>query len=97
MSDENKEREILMVMRKVLGSVIRDITPAPGTRHPLSDQTIQDVRLCLGLITSRERELADAAGVIPEKPYYTDEKPSATVIPMDSISRINPESDKEDN
>ena len=87
MSEQNKEREILVVMRKVLGAVIRDITPAPGTRHPLSDKTIEDVRMCLGLISARERELADQQGVAMERPYYADDKPTAKVVPMSGIGR----------
>jgi len=93
MDETNKEREILMVMRKVLGSVIRDITPAPGTRHPLSDKTIEDVRMCLGLITAREREMAENAGIAQERPFYTDEPQAAKVIPMSKIGR-NKKADK---
>jgi len=86
MSDSQKEREILVVMRKVLAQIIKDTTPpSRAMKHPLSDQTIQDVRGCLGLISARERELADVAGVATEKPYYTDEKPAAEVV---SIHRI---------
>ena len=60
----SKEREILVVMRKVLAQIIKDTTPpSRAMKHPLSEQTIQDVRQCLGLISARERELADAAGV----------------------------------
>lgn len=87
MDETNKEREILMVMRKVLGTVIRDITPAPGTRHPLSDKTIEDVRMCLGLIAARERELAENAGIAQERPFYADEPQAAKVIPMNKIGR----------
>ena len=90
MTEDSKEREILIAMRKVLSAVIRDITPAPGTRHPLSDQTIQDVRMCLGMITARERELAEAAGIKQERPYYADEKPGASVIPIERIGRSKP-------
>lgn len=93
MTEDSKEREILIAMRKVLSAVIRDITPAPGTRHPLSDQTIHDVRMCLGLITARERELAEAAGIKPERPYYADEKPSAAVVSMEQIGRSKPPED----
>jgi hypothetical protein len=86
MSESKKEREILVVMRKVLAQIIKDTTPpSRAMKHPLSEQTIQDVRNCLGLISARERELADAAGVVSEKPYYTDEKPAAQVV---SINRI---------
>ena len=82
----SKEREILVVMRKVLAQIIKDTTPpSRAMKHPLSDQTIQDVRQCLGLISLRERELADAAGIAQERPHYTDEKPAAEVV---SISRI---------
>ena len=94
MSENNKEREVLMVMRKVMSSVIREITPEPGMRHPLSEQTIQDVRMCLGLITARERELAEEAGVQMERPYFTDEPSKAKVVSMQSIGRPSKE-DKE--
>ncbi len=88
MSDDpsRKEREILKVMRKVLAQIIKDTTPpSRAMKHPLSDRTIEDVRHCLGLISSRERELADAAGIAQERPYFTDEQRSADVV---SISRI---------
>ncbi|MCB1858295.1 MAG: segregation and condensation protein A [Gammaproteobacteria bacterium] len=88
MSQSEKERKILMVMRQVLGSIIREITPEPGMRHPLSEKTIGDVRACLGLITARERELADAAGAVGvERPYFSDQEPSAKVVPMRNIGR----------
>ena len=95
MSEHDKEREILMAMRKVLGSVIREITPEPGMRHPLSEQTIQDVRMCLGLITARERELAESAGVAQERPYFTDQPPKAKVVPMSGLRR-SPRDTEED-
>lgn len=86
MSESRKEREILVVMRKVLAQIVKDTTPpSRAMKHPLSDRTIQDVRSCLGLISLRERELADAAGIAQEKPYYIDEKPAAEVV---SINRI---------
>lgn len=94
MTDEhNRERDLLLVMRKVLASIIKDTTPAHrDLKHPLSDNTIQDVRTCLGLISSRERELADLAGIQQEKPYYTDDKPSAEVVSINNIGKV----DKED-
>ena len=95
MSEESKEREILLVMRKVLSSVIREITPEPGMRHPLSDNTIKDVRMCLGLIAARERELADAAGEQQERPYFTDQKRSVEVVPISSIGKPKSEQDEQ--
>jgi len=96
MSDaQSKEREILMIMRKVLAQVIKDTTPATkAMKHPLSSQTIENVRNCLGLISARERELADVAGIASEKPYFTDEKPSAEVVSIDSIGRTKRDEDK---
>jgi len=93
MSDEhNRERDLLVVMRKVLANIIKDTTPAHrDLKHPLSNNTIQDVRSCLGLISMREKELAELAGVTAAKPYYTDEKPSAEVIPISKIGKINKE------
>lgn len=88
MSDSSKEREVLMIMRKVLANIIKDTTPEHRTmRHPLSDDTIQQIRQCLGLISTRERELADEAGVSQERPYFTDEKTSADVVSINSISK----------
>lgn len=88
MTDSSKEREILVVMRKVLAQIIKDTTPpSRAMKHPLTDQTIQDVRHCLGLISLRERELADAAGVARERPYYSDQKPSAEVVPIPKVGK----------
>lgn len=87
-----KEREILVVMRKVLAQVIKDTTPpSRAMKHPLSEQTIQDVRHCLGLISLRERELADEAGIAQERPYYTDEKPAAEVVSINRIAKVSKE------
>jgi hypothetical protein len=88
MSEVSKEQEILMVMRKVLASIIKDTTPPPGMKHPMSDSTIEDVRACLALISARERELADAQGRVVEKPYYTDQRQqNAEVVPMSKIRK----------
>ena len=97
MSDESsKEREILMVMRKVLASVIKDTTPQFKTmKHPLSPNTIEDVRQCLSLIAARERELAEAAGLGQQRPYFTDEKPrKAEVVPISTIGGLNKKDDQ---
>jgi len=87
MSSQTKEQEILVVMRKVLASIIKDTTPQPGMRHVLSDRTIQDVRKCLGLISAREKELADAQGRVAERPYYADQPQTSTVVPIGRIGK----------
>ncbi|MCU7811489.1 MAG: segregation and condensation protein A [Candidatus Thiodiazotropha sp. (ex Notomyrtea botanica)] len=96
MSDSsNKEREIMMVMRKVLTSIVREVTPEhKSLRHPLSEQTIQDIRQCLGLITAREKELADDAGrTMEERPYFVDEPPKSKVVPISKIGKVKTPSD----
>ena len=96
--DLQKERDIMLVMRKVLTSIVREVTPEhKGLQHPLSDQTIQDIRNCLGLITAREKELAEAAGrTAEERPHFTDEPQQSKVVSMNSIKKMGP-SDKDDN
>ena len=90
--DHQREKDLLLVMRKVLANIIKDTTPAHrDLKHPLSDNTIQDIRMCLGLISTRERELADIAGIKQEKPYYTDAKPSAEVVSINKIGKLKKE------
>ncbi len=86
MNEQSKEEQILIVMRKVLTRIVRELAPPPGMRHPLSDEAIEDVRQCLGLISARERELGAAAGRAELRPHYSDE-PQAKVVPIDSIER----------
>ncbi|MBU0499681.1 MAG: segregation and condensation protein A [Gammaproteobacteria bacterium] len=86
--ESSKEREILMVMRKVLASVIKDTTPPQrGLKHPLSGATIEDVRQCLALIAARERELADAAGAIMEQPCYVDDTQAVKTVSLAGLKR----------
>ena len=93
-NDSSKEREILMVMRKLLAQIIKDTTPpSRAMKHPLAPGTIEDVRQCLGLISARERELADAAGLAQERPYFVDEKPAAEVVSINKLSKRKKDSD----
>jgi len=88
----SKEREILMVMRKVLTSIVREVTPEhKSLKHPLSDQTIQDIRQCLGLISARERELADEAGrTVQERPCFADQPAKTKVVPISNLGKSKP-------
>jgi hypothetical protein len=77
----SKEQRILRQMRKTLGNVVKDVTPLGGRTNPLSASTIHDIKDCFGLISERERELAEALGFDQAKPYYSDgELPNAKVI-----------------
>jgi hypothetical protein len=94
MSDKpNQEIEIMMVMRKLLTTIVREVTPeSKSLKHPLSEKTIQDIRYCLGLITAREKELAEEAGrTAQERPYFIDEPTQTKVVPISSIGKINKE------
>ena len=77
MSDQDKESKnltlehrILIQVRQVLASVVRDVTPPPGMRNPLSERTIEDIRSCFALIAARERELSSKQD--PDLPVFAD-------------------------
>ena len=78
---QSKEKRILVIMRKVLSNIVKETTPAPGLKHPLSDQTIQDIRECFQLISARERELAHEAGLeIKDRPRFADEPQTTKIV-----------------
>lgn len=85
MSDQDKnsqeltlEHRILIQVRKVLASVVRDVTPPPGMRSPLSDKTIDDIRDCFALIAARERELSGKQN--PDLPVFSDDGPTTRIV-----------------
>jgi hypothetical protein len=78
-----REERILRVMRRVLTDIAKDTYTRPGHRHPLSDETVNDIRQCLGLITAREAELNAAAGrETKARPRFVDEPQSSVVVPL---------------
>lgn len=83
----SQEQEILIAMRKTLAAIIKDVTPPPGMRHPLSPATIEDVRQMLALIAAREKALADQDGRGGERPYYADQPQAAQVVPISGLTR----------
>jgi hypothetical protein len=87
MAELSIEQQILIAMRKTLAAIIKDVTPPPGMKHPLSERTIGDVRQCLTLISAREKELAGARGRGAERPYYADEPQSAQVVPIAGLGK----------
>lgn len=79
----SKEQRILRVLRKVLGNIVKDTTPRPGEQHPLTENTIREIRDLFGLIAERERELADEAGMTArERPHFSDEPQTAQVLKL---------------
>ncbi len=87
----SKEQRILIVMRKVLANIVKDTTPDPGMRNPLSESTIRDIRECFGLISARERELAEERGVeIADRPHYPDQPQPSKVISITNLKKKPP-------
>lgn len=94
MSDLNLEEviatdyRIMKMMRQVLSSIARETVPPKGMKHPLSDDTIQDIRECLSVISVRERELGQTvdSNVGEHRPHFIDE-PKAPVVSIDSIGK----------
>lgn len=70
----SKEQQIMRAMRKTLTSIVRDTAPRDGVPSPFSADTVENIRMCLGLISAREAELAEAMGLNRnERPRYPDE------------------------
>ena len=85
---ESKERRILLAMRKTLSKIIKDLTPSDSTvEYPLKTGTVEDIKVCLSLISTREQELAKSAGIQPAKPRYIDEKTATenNVVSLDAM------------
>lgn len=87
MTELSKEQAVLIAMRKTLTAIVKEVTPPPGMRHPLSPATIEDVRQCLSLIAAREKELADEQGRGGERPYYADTPQTAQLVSIDGLKR----------
>ncbi len=79
----SKEERILRIMRRVLTNIAKDTYTRPGYRHPLADDTVDDIRQCLGLISAREHELGKAAGRESKaRPRFVDEPETSVVVPL---------------
>lgn len=72
------EHRILIQVRQVLASVVRDVTPPPGMQSPLSPKTIEDIRGCFALIAARERELG--AKKNPDLPVFADDGATTRIV-----------------
>jgi hypothetical protein len=81
-----KEARILKAMRDTLTRIIRDTTTPPGMKHPLAEETVEDIRQCLLLITARERELASEQDrPMNLRPHFADEPTGSAAVPVDRI------------
>ncbi|MDH4274228.1 MAG: segregation and condensation protein A [Gammaproteobacteria bacterium] len=91
------EERILRMVKKVLTDVAKDTYTPPGLQHPLTENTILNIRECLMQITARERELAEAAGRPQQmRPHFTDEPskhPKVVAIDVSGLKKKRPEED----
>ena len=83
----SKEQRVMRAMRMTLAGIVKDTTPQPGMRSVLSDQTIEDIKACFALISARETELAQEAGLVQERPHFTDDTSKAKVVSITKPSR----------
>lgn len=77
---EDTELRVIRAMKTTLMSVIKDTTSQPGQKHPLSDETIENIKQCLGLIASREQSLTGDAG--KRRPKFIDEPEDSVVVSL---------------
>ncbi len=87
---ESKERRVLMAMRKTLSKIIKDLTPTDAmVEYPLTAETVEDIKVCLSLIASREKELADEAGITMARPRFIDEPTNVdtNIVSIDSLRK----------
>lgn len=75
-SAESTEQRVLRAVKFVLTSIVKETATPPGVKHPLSDQTLHDIRQCLSLISGREQELrGEDSTARPQTP--ADRKPAS--------------------
>jgi len=77
-SELTLEHRILIQVRQVLASVVRDVTPPPGMQSPLSPGTIEGIRSCFALISARERELDGKTN--PDLPVFGDDRATTRIV-----------------
>ena len=92
----SKEQRILIAMRKTLSRIVVETTPpAAHLQRVISDETVEQIKLCFDLISTRERELAELRGVtVTDRPYFTDEPPPSR--PVSVVKLNNPDENKND-
>ncbi len=65
--------------RSIVGS-------SSAIKSPLSEPTIENIKMCFGLISAREQEIAKEAGVeLNEKPHFTDKAVTSNVVSLDTL------------
>lgn len=99
-TDLEKEKSILRAVRKTLAQVVVDVTPdSSALRSPLAPKTIEDIRMCFGLISSREREIMELLHRSNgDRPHFIDEPVKANnVVHFNLSDKPRPQVDKPEN
>ena len=88
MSDQNisTEEEILQLVKSTLTAIAKDTYTPPELTHPLSSDTINQIRNCLAVITRRQQALAGKRGEeFNDRPRYIDEPNDTFVVSLDEF------------
>jgi len=88
MSDQDisNEEEILQLVKSTLTAIAKDTYTPPELTHPLSSETINQIRNCFTAITRRQQELAGARGVeFNDRPRYIDEPNDTFIVSLDEF------------
>ncbi len=88
MSDQNisTEEEILQLVKSTLTAIAKDTYTPPELTHPLSSDTINQIRNCLAVITRRQQALAGERGEeFNDRPRYIDEPNDTFVVSLDDF------------
>lgn len=81
-----REEEVLQIIKNTLTSIAKDTYTPPELTHPLSSDTINQIRNCFSVITQRQQELARARGEeFNDRPHYVDETNDTFVVSLDDF------------
>ena len=99
MTEFSKEARILRMVKRVLTDIVKDTSTPPELKHPLSNATIEGIRECLSLISSREQELQNESGTPSRaKPRFIDEPQKNVVVSLKPKAKPKkPSTDKDKN
>ena len=81
-----REEEVLQIIKDTLTAIAKDTYTPPELTHPLSGDTINQIRNCFAVITQRQQELARARGEeFNDRPRYIDEPNDTFVVSLDDF------------
>ncbi len=82
----SEEEDILQLIKTTLTAIAKDTYTPPELTHPLSGDTINQIRHCFAVITRRQQQLAGARGEeFTDRPRYIDEPADSFVVSLDDF------------